>query len=171
MKFGREQIEDIVRKISAKELNYIDSVVVGDNSSGKSLLLKEFVQQVNSSGAEVYFIDAVNRSFNVKEVPVLPDEKPEYKPVLLETRMREDYFNLKDSFNCYGTLTETAERIYPIYEAEVQALFYELTGTKFTLMPEDPFGEVRFQEGKGLLSSGYRCDRRKRRAESMGGDR
>ena len=76
MKFGREQIEDIVRKISAKELNYIDSVVVGDNSSGKSLLLKEFVQQVNSSGAEVYFIDAVNRSFNVKEVPVLPDEKP-----------------------------------------------------------------------------------------------
>ena len=51
MKFGREQIEDIVRKISAKELNYIDSVVVGDNSSGKSLLLKEFVQQVNSSGA------------------------------------------------------------------------------------------------------------------------
>lgn len=157
MKFGREQIEDIVRKISAKELNYIDSVVVGDNSSGKSLLLKEFVQQVNSSGAEVYFIDAVNRSFNVKEVPVLPDEKPEYKPVLLETRMREDYFNLKDSFNCYGTLTETAERIYPIYEAEVQALFYELTGTKFTLMPEDPFGEVRFQEGKGLLSSGYQA--------------
>ena len=34
MKFGREQIEDIVRKISAKELNYIDSVVVGDNISG-----------------------------------------------------------------------------------------------------------------------------------------
>lgn len=157
MKFGREQIEDIGKKMSAQELSYIDTVVVGDNSSGKSLLLREFVRHVYSVGANVYFIDAVNRCFNVKEVPGLPDDKPDYKPVLLETRIKEDYFNLKDSFNCYGTLTETVERIYPIYETAVQKLFYDFTGTKFSLISDNHFGEVEFCERRGLLSSGYQA--------------
>ena len=157
MRFGREQIADIGKKISAQKLNYTDSVVVGDNSSGKSLLLKEFVKSVYSGGANVYFIDAVNRGFNVKEVPELPDERPDYRTTILETRMKEDYFNLKDSFNCYGTLTETAERIYLLYEERVQKLFYDFTGSQFALLPGNPFGEVEFCEGTGLLSSGYQA--------------
>lgn len=157
MRFGREQITDIGKKISAQELNYTDSVVIGDNSSGKSLLLKEFVKSVYSGGANVYFIDAVNRGFSVKEVPELPDERPDYRTTILETRMKEDYFNLKDSFNCYGTLTETAERIYLLYEEKVQKLFYDFTGSQFVLLPGNPFGEVKFCEGTGLLSSGYQA--------------
>lgn len=157
MRFGREQIADIGKKISAQELNHTDSVVVGDNSSGKSLLLKEFVKSVYSDGRNVYFIDAVNRGFNVKEVPEEPDARPDYRTTILETRIKDDYFNLKDSFNCYGTLTETAERIYLLYEKKVQELFRDFTGSQFALLPGNPFGEVKFCEGTGLLSSGYQA--------------
>ena len=93
----------------------------------------------------------------MKEVPELPDERPDYRTTILETRMKEDYFNLKDSFNCYGTLTETAERIYLLYEERVQKLFYDFTGSQFELLQGNPFGEVKFCEGTGLLSSGYQA--------------
>ena len=45
MKFGLEKISDIVEKIYDKELPYEDSVIIGDNSSGKTMLLKLFIEQ------------------------------------------------------------------------------------------------------------------------------
>ncbi len=66
MKFGLETINHIVKKIHSNELPYGDNVVIGDNSSGKTLLLKLFIEMVRNDQA-VYFIDAVNRGFDVKE--------------------------------------------------------------------------------------------------------
>lgn len=155
MKFGKETICNIVNKISIEKLSYTDTIVIGDNSSGKSLLLKLFIEQLKDRKA-VYFIDAVNRGFDVKKVSKA-EKKPEYKKTILETRLQEIYFNLSDSFNCYGTLTERTEMIYEIYEKEVQDLFYELTQDRFLILNDSPLGEVDFGNGYGLLSSGYQA--------------
>lgn len=76
---------------------------------------------------------------------------------ILETRMRENYFNLMDSFNCFGTSTERVEMIYRLYEEKVQELFQKLTTDRLSLINEDVLGEVDFGNGKGLLSSGYQA--------------
>ena len=155
MKFGMEQIDGMVENLLEEKLPYSHSVIVGDNSSGKSLLLKNFITKVEKS-SRVYFIDAVNRNFDVKKISKL-EKKPEYKATILETRMRENYFNLMDSFNCFGTSTERVEMIYRLYEEKVQVLFQKLTTDRFSLINEDVLGEVDFGNGKGLLSSGYQA--------------
>ena len=155
MRFGLEKINDIVEKIYEKELPYEDSIIIGDNSSGKTMLLKLFIEKAGSY-ENVYFIDAVNRGFDVKKISKLK-KKPEYKTTILETRLKETHFNLLDSFNCYGTSTERIEMIYLIYEKEVQSLFYELTNDRFEIIYDSPLGEVDFGDGRGLLSSGYQA--------------
>lgn len=155
MRFGLDRMEHIIDKIFKEELLYENCVVIGDNSSGKTLLLKLFIDKIRD-GSAVYFIDAVNRGFDVKRISETA-EKPEYKKAILETRLQETYFNLVDSFNCFGTLTERVEIIYQLYEKEVQDLFYELTNDRFRVLYNDPLGEVDFGNGKGLLSSGYQA--------------
>lgn len=155
MRFGLEMMRDIVETIDTDQLPYADNVVIGDNSSGKTMLLKLFIERVGKE-ENVYFIDAVNRGFDVKRISKT-EKKPEYKRTILETRLRETNFNLQDSFNCYGTSTERVEMIYGLYEEEVQNLFYEMTGDQFRVLYGDPLGEVDFGEGRGLLSSGYQA--------------
>ena len=153
MKFGLERINEITEKMVKKELPYIDNIVIGENSSGKSLLLKKFIEKCQQN-SNVYFIDAVNRGFDVKKASKIKD-KPEFDMAVLKTRLGEAYFNLADSFSFHGTSTECAEMIYGNYEEDVQKLFYSLTGDKFSIVNGDPLGEVDFGDGKGLLSSGY----------------
>lgn len=155
MDFGLKRMEQIVDKIYDEEMPYVDSVVIGDNSSGKTLLLKLFIEKARGNRA-VYFIDAVNRGFDVKKISKTA-AKPEYKKTILETRLQETHFNLVDSFNCFGTLTERIEIIYLLYEKEVQDLFCELTNDKFRIILDDLLGEVDFGNEKGLLSSGYQA--------------
>ena len=155
MRFGLEMMRDIVETIDTDQLPYADNVVIGDNSSGKTMLLKLFIERVGKE-ENVYFIDAVNRGFDVKRISKT-EKKPEYKRTILETRLRETNFNLQDSFNCYGTSTERVEMIYGLYEEEVQNLFYEMTGDQFRVLYGDPLGEVDFGEGRGLLSGGYQA--------------
>ncbi len=155
MKFGLERINEITEKMVKKELPYIDNIVIGENSSGKSLLLKKFIERCQQT-SNVYFIDAVNRGFDVKKVSKIKN-KPEFDMAVLKTRLGEAYFNLADSFSFHGTSTECAEMIYGNYEEDVQKLFYSLTSDKFSIVNGDPLGEVDFGNGKGLLSSGYQA--------------
>lgn len=155
MKFGAGQIYDLAQRIAAGELPYADSIIIGDNSSGKSLLLKKFIETAGDRNG-LYFMDAVNRGFDVRKVAET-GKKPDYKTAILETRMDEAHFNLADSFSCFGTQTECAEMIYRLYEKDVQELFFRLTGERFTLLENKTLGEVDFGSGRGLLSSGFQA--------------
>ena len=155
MRFGSDMMEHMIDKVLWEELPYTDCVVIGDNSSGKTMLLKLFIDRTRGNSA-LYFIDAVNRGFDVRRISRTA-EKPEYKKTILETRLQEAYFNVVDSFNCFGTLTERIEMIYQLYEKEVQDLFCELTNDRFRILYDDPLGEVDFGNGRGLLSSGYQA--------------
>lgn len=152
---GPEMINNITEKIFADELPYQNHVIIGDNSSGKTMLLKLFAEKAGGS-MPVYFIDTVNRGFNVKKIS-RTEKKPAFKKTILETRLREEYFNLTDSFNCFGTMTERVEMIYQLYETEVQNLFYEFTHSRFDILYDEVLGEVDFGDSRGLLSSGYQA--------------
>ncbi len=155
MKFGLDRMNNMIRNIAAGTLRHRDSIIIGDNASGKSLFLKHFIKQVKQT-QPIYFIDAVNRNFDAKKVSKA-GKKAAYKTTILETRLQEDYFNLQDSFNFYGTLTERIEMIYRHYEEDLQQLFQKLTGDTFKIAIDSPLGEVDFGDGMGLLSSGYQA--------------
>lgn len=104
MQFGMDSLNNISQKIIDRELKYADTIILGDNSSGKSLLLRMLVEKAGNTDS-VYFIDAVNRGFDVTKVSNDIRES-EYKRTIINTRIQEEYFNIKDSFNCYGTVTE-----------------------------------------------------------------
>lgn len=155
MVFGAEMISQVVQKIISKELRYEDSIVIGDNSSGKSELLRRLVLELIKTG-QVYFIDAVNRNFSVKDIS-RTKEIPAYNDWILKTRLDSEHFNLQDSFNCYGTRTETIEIIYTLFETELQKLFFKLVGKRFEWIPGNVMGNVKFSEGEAVLSSGYQA--------------
>lgn len=155
MKFGMDALVSISEKLLNRGLKYGDSVIIGENSCGKSLLLRLLVQKAGKTDS-IYFLDAVNRGFDVGKV-VKETKKPAYKRTIIDTRIQDDFFNLKDSFNCFGTMTERIEQIYYPYEEKLQDLFEKLTDERFRLIPGDVFGEVEFKEGRGLLSSGYQA--------------
>lgn len=155
MNFGTDFLNSISQKITDRELRYKDTVIIGDNSSGKSLLLKMILEK-KGKGEDTYFIDAVNRGFDVSKV-TFERRKHEYKSTIIETRLQENIFNMKDSFSCYGTSTERIEEMYGWLEERVQSLFEELTEERFHITPDSVLGEVRFKEGTGLLSSGYQA--------------
>lgn len=118
-------------------------------------MLKLFIEQTKDNAA-IYFIDTVNRGFDVNKISKI-EKKLEYKKTILGTRLQEKYFNLEDSFNCFGTFTERMEMIYHLYEKEVQNLFCEITNNRFKVLYGEPLGEVDFGNGRGLLSSGYQA--------------
>lgn len=155
MKFGMEPLNDISENILKGNLRYADTIIVGDNSSGKSLLLRLLLDKMGEID-EVYFIDAVNRGFDVSKV-IEENQKLSYNKAIVKTRIQENYFNLEDSFNCYGTLTERIEQIYYLFEDELQELFCELTGERFKIAGNGILGEVDFENGRGTLSSGYQA--------------
>lgn len=155
MRFHPDSINRITDLIYKEQMTYNCSIVIGDNSGGKSFLVKTLVKKwLNETN--VYFIDAVNRNFDASRV-TQQIEKPEYKGVIVETRLREAVFNILDSFNCYGTSTERVEQIYTAFEKAVQDRFERLTDETFQILYGDPLGEVRFSEGNRTLSSGYQA--------------
>lgn len=155
MNFGQDNLNEIVNMLYKNTLKYKDTVIIGDNSSGKSLLLKMLIEKYGQTD-KLYFIDAVNRGFDVSMV-VENEKKPDYKQTIINTRIKKEYFNLRDSFNCYGTMTERIEQIYFLFEEKLQILFEKLTKEKFKIIQDEALGEVELKNGKGLLSSGYQA--------------
>lgn len=155
MKFCVNTINQLVEILQTGQLPYKDTIIIGDNSSGKSLLVRQLIGKLVNK-KEAYFIDAVNRVFDVAKI-TKSIERPELKETIIETRIQDLYFNIQDSFNCYGTMTERVEQIYSAFEDKVQVLFQKLVNDEFKILYGNPSGEVQFNEGIGLLSSGYQA--------------
>ncbi len=153
MKFYQNMLNETVELLEGEQLKYRDSILIGDNAAGKSEALKRLIEE---SERVLYFIDAVNRCFDVKAVKPLGEEVA-YKEEIVQTRMREDNFNLKDTWAYYGTATECIELIYLQFEEQLQVLLRECVGVGFTIyFPETQ--EVKYDSGDiGRLSSGYQA--------------
>lgn len=153
MKFCQDMLHETVELLKNAQLPYSDSILIGENAAGKSEAIKCFM---NETDRIIYFIDAMNRSFNIQSIKSL-GEKLQYKSSILSKRLHDDNFNLKDSWAYYGTETECIELIYLHFEEKIQSLIYSCFGISFSLYsPETQ--EVQYDSGDvGRISNGYQA--------------
>lgn len=153
MKFCQSMLHETVALLKGNQLPYPDSILIGENASGKSEAIKRFMQEADRV---IYFIDAMNRSFDIHAVKAL-GEPLRYKSSILTKRLEDDHFNLKDSWAYYGTATECVELIYPHFEEQIQSLLRSCFGIRFSIYsPETQ--EVQYDSGDiGRVSNGYQA--------------
>ena len=108
-----DRITDIVCKNSADRQNYI---LIGDNSSGKSDVLRNVVKR--KLGGPVYFIDSVNRTFNADHVELVSDSFQNIRldaQKVSEERISLFNYNLRDTF----CVSSCIEQIFAKYSSKV----------------------------------------------------
>lgn len=120
----QDNINSLTETILARELPYKNTIIIGENASGKSQICKNIIQQSNDG--EYYFIDTVNRSFNVNEVSLekLSYIELKFSESISINRILDDIFNLKDTFYWNNQVTNHIGEIYPYYKEQLNELLY-----------------------------------------------
>ena len=72
MKFCPNILDEVIMKIRNKNLLHEHSIILGNNASGKSELIRRLVKIKMDQGERVYFIDSVNRYFDVSRIDTSP---------------------------------------------------------------------------------------------------
>lgn len=135
-------------------LPYENSIIIGDNSSGKSDILKVLIQ--TDKEEKYYFIDAVNRYFNVNQVINRSELEIVYSKEINIHRIDEDNFNRKDSFY-YRGVPRAIEDFFVTYSEELTMLMCEFLQQKFEIKYENYGWEVCIDGETVALSSGYQA--------------
>lgn len=65
IKFCKSMLNEAVECLMSQKLVYSDTIIIGDNSSGKSEVLRRYMEEVGASRI-LYFIDSVNRTLNIQ---------------------------------------------------------------------------------------------------------
>ena len=123
----QNMLMEIKKKISNKELKHRNTIIVGDNSSGKSEILKQVL--INQEEG-YYFIDSINRSFDYEKVSNSDDLSETYKSVV-KYRLSENNFNLVDTFDLYKTGTDVIEKVYFNYHKELKTMLKDFLNIDF----------------------------------------
>lgn len=112
-----------------------DWILIGENSSGKSEILKEIVKQKK----DVYFIDTVNRRYNVDSVDLV-DKGINVQDIkqIVEARINEYNHNIKDSFGESNNI----ERSYTLYSDKLRVLLKEFLKIDFEVISSKMEGVV-----------------------------
>lgn len=154
MKSYQNMINRLTGILSEDSLPYKDSIIIGDNSSGKSDILKVLIQ--SDEEEKYYFIDAVNRYFNVNQVINRSEPKIIYSKEINIHRIDEDNFNRKDSFY-YRGVPRAIEDFFVNYSEELTMLMCEFLQQKFEIKYENYGWEVCIDGETVALSSGYQA--------------
>ncbi|MBU3154996.1 AAA family ATPase [Clostridium estertheticum] len=155
------QYSNILNKVSGliqknEDRNWI---ILGDNSSGKSELLRNIVSKMKLNA---YYIDSVNRYFNISSTNLSKDgvDCSVSSTEIVNTRVQNGFYNLTDSFG----ENEHIERLYPIYQERLKSLLKDFLNIDFSIEREklqEGFGdgEVKVEiDGQEVeLSSGYQA--------------
>lgn len=132
MKFCPNMLDEAIKKIEEQVLLHEHSIIIGDNASGKSELIRRLVERKFVNGGRVYFIDSVNRYFDVSKIDNSAVNIEKEKNIVTK-RMSIECFNTMDSFSMYGTATESIEMIYSKYEQQIQELLNNFCGISFSV--------------------------------------
>lgn len=147
-------IDRLTKILLDRKLEYKDTIIIGDNSSGKSDVLKQLIE--NDAEGDFYFIDAVNRYFNVAQIMPNPIPNIAYSSEISKCRIREENFNQSDSFY-YNGIPRAVEELYANYVDEVTGMMEAFLGIKFDIRQGEVGLEVYIDEEEVTLSSGYQA--------------
>ena len=100
-----------------------DIIIIGDNSVGKSDILKKIIEEKEN----YYYIDSHNRNFNYKNIGTIVIEKISCLDIL-KRRKQEDVYNLMDSF-----ATSNIEQYYERYKTRLSDLINRFFGITLEL--------------------------------------
>lgn len=156
MKFCPEMLNEIVESMGNGELIYPHSIIIGDNASGKSELIRRLVEKKIQAGERIYFIDSVNRYFDVLQVSD-SDVEILQEAAVVEKRLDPEHFNIVDSFSLYGTETERVEWLYRKYELQVQKLLWEFCQITFVIEHKKERMVKYEEQQEGKLSNGIQA--------------
>ena len=154
MKSYQTMLDRVCESISEGDLEYKDTIIIGDNSSGKSDVLRQLIQ--NDKEERFYFIDAVNRYFDIEQITPDPIKNINYSKGINEKRLEEDTFNHKDTFY-YGGIPRAIEDLYMNYSSQVEALMNEFLQVLFTIRQGKLGWNAYINDTIVDLSSGYQA--------------
>lgn len=152
----QKMIDSVTETILKKELPYRNTIILGENASGKSKILWNIMNKRNEN--EYYFIDSVNRSFNVNHISLekLPHIALDYTELINENRIDEGNFNLKDTFFWKGQATNNIGEIYPYFREPLNELLKAFWDIELTIKKDYDF--VSLINGREMkLSNGYQA--------------
>lgn len=152
---------NMLNKISSLIHKYEDKnwIIIGDNSSGKSELLRKIVNKMKPN---VYYIDSVNRYFNINNANLSKDKMDcsVSSTEIIDARLQNKFYNLLDSFG----ENEHIERLFPLYNERLISLLKDFLNIDFSVEREkleDGFGfdeiKVNIDGQEVELSSGYQA--------------
>lgn len=154
MKCYQMMVKEVTELLSSQKLPYKDTIVIGDNSSGKSDILLQYIQY--NPDEDIYFIDAVNRYFDISQVGEgIPDEIV-FSPEINKNRLAEDKFNLEDSFY-YKGVPRAVEDFYMAYHESVQEMMKQFLDISFEVRKGITGWGAYSNDTEIKMSSGYQA--------------
>ena len=154
MKSYRAMLDRVCDSMINDGFAYKDTIIIGDNSSGKSDVLKQLIQ--NDEEEKFYFIDAVNRYFDIEQITHASIQKIVYSKEINKQRLKEDTFNYKDTFYYCG-LPRAIEDFYINYCSQVEALMNEFLQISFSICQGEVGWNAYINDAIVDLSSGYQA--------------
>lgn len=156
MMFYQNTINEMVNIILENELPYRNTIIIGNNSSGKSELLKRLL--LKSNFENWYLIDSVNRFFNIGQVFKMVGEPShiQFSEKIVEHRLMDDNYNLKDTFY-YGGVPTAIENFYFDFQPELQRMVKAFLGVDLEIRQSEVGYKVYLDGNESSLSSGYQA--------------
>ncbi|MDE6909960.1 MAG: hypothetical protein K2P44_05770 [Lachnospiraceae bacterium] len=147
------ELSDIILK---HKLKFDNTIIIGDNSSGKSELLKNVL--VKDGSKNWYLIDSVNRCFSVSQIFKMSGEasKLQFSKKIIEHRLMADNYNLKDTFYYMGVPT-SIENFYFEFEDSIKNLMRQFLGVELMIVQSEVGYKVYLDNIESSLSSGYQA--------------
>lgn len=151
-----QKVTEVICEHVSEGQNYI---LIGDNSSGKSEILRNVIEK--KMAQSVYFIDSVNRTFDVNNVELVSKSyqhiKFDAKNVTAD-RINAFNFNLRDTFHAASCI----EQLYDKYSSEITDMCETFLHKKFCIVRKNLGAGVAenkiLMDGTEIqLSSGYQA--------------
>lgn len=156
MAYYQNTIDELTTLLLRNEMAYNSTIVIGDNSSGKSELLKRLLRKADSQ--KWYLVDSVNRYFDVSQVfyPAKGAPGIQFSEKILENRLEENNYNLKDTFFYMG-IPKSIEDLYFYFAQDIKRLVSGFLGVSLEIKQSELGYKVYLDGIESALSSGYQA--------------
>lgn len=152
----QDMMNELSDMILKHKLQYDNTIIIGNNSSGKSELLKSILLKAGSENW--YLIDSVNRYFSIGQIFKMSGaaSKLQFSKKIIEHRLMADNYNLKDTFYYMGVPT-SIENFYFEFEDSIKDLMQQFLGVELTVVQSEVGYKVYLDNVESSLSSGYQA--------------